>query len=65
MSSNFSKKYLTQTDRQTIQIVEDSRSTNGSLEKQLKKGELLTNVTMYPPTTVSVGLIVLGKTTIM
>ena len=33
MSSNFSKNCLnTQTDRQKIQIVEDSRSTNGSLE---------------------------------
>ena len=33
MSSNFLKKCLNgQTDRQKIQIVEDSRSTNGSLE---------------------------------
>ena len=32
MSSNFSKKCLKRTDRQNIQLVEDSRSTNGSLE---------------------------------
>ena len=36
MSSNFLKKCLKwtdrQTDRQNIQLVEDSRSTNGSLE---------------------------------
>ena len=32
MSSNFSKKCLKQTHRQNFQLVEDSRSTNGSLE---------------------------------
>ena len=32
MSSNFSKKCLKHTDRQNFQLVEDSRSTYGSLE---------------------------------